>query len=87
MTVWKKERNEEIAGLILSGEKISDVSRRYGITQVRGRQILHTFCKRTDRAIYESLRVPYTYKDSNYVYFRLPKLDRLREHKDYFIFI
>lgn len=77
-------KNREIADRILNNnERISDIAKTLGVTPPSVRSRLNTFCKNSNKRLYDSLNHSNIHGGG---FFMLPPLVRvLREHKDEFL--
>ena len=55
----KIERDAAVIESVLSGEKMSIVARAHGISAGRTREIVHAFCRKSNRDYYEKGNRPY----------------------------
>jgi len=76
----ERRRQERIVyAVIVNGDRMAKIARRYKVCSSRIREIVHTFCKRKNRKIYDELSNEGVRED-DYIY-RSPSLVNLRRHK------
>lgn len=78
-------RNTDIAKRVLIDRvSMKYMADKYGITQPRVRQIIHSFCRRTNRDLYENLKRSNTYEGGWTNDHCLPYLSVLRDNAQTF---